>query len=66
MPGPSTYKPTSLLQKFKKVTIGLPPTVKIDLTPGVGDYNSNKVLPSSPQIKISTAPKTSIFVQPKH
>jgi len=62
MPGPSTYTPTPMLKKPKKVTIGLPPIVKIDLTPGVGDYNSQKVLPSSPQIKISTAPKTSIFV----
>ena len=52
-----------MLKKPKKVTIGLPPIVKIDITPGVGDYNSQKVLPSSPQIKISTAPKTSIFVK---
>lgn len=61
IPGPSCYNPHPLLQKTKKVTIRLPPRVRIDLTPGVGAYNSSPQLKNSPRAVISRAKKISSF-----
>lgn len=38
LPGPASYNPHPGMVA-KKVSICLPPTVKIDLGPGVGDYD---------------------------
>lgn len=45
----------------KKITIGLPPRVKIDLTPGVGHYDVKPVMKRAPAMRIQTAKKVSMF-----
>lgn len=66
MPGPGAHNPHPLLREPKKVTIGVPRVVKIDLTPGVGAYDSKPVLRKSPNARIPTARRVSAFdVQPE-
>lgn len=61
VPGPACYN-TDKGMVAKKVTIGLPQTVKIDLCPGVCHYDASPVLRRSPSTKIPTAKKPDVLV----